>query len=393
MARLDSDNTAISAAAARLAGAKANAAVGRAEASPRLGLAISGNYAAGPLINAAGGSGGLFTGALGAAWEPDLLGRLAPSRRAAKADVRAAEADQAATRLLVEVHAARAWFAAIALGEARDNAIEILALARENETIAQARFVRGLCSRQVTEDRARAVAAAADRLALLTRREIEARDMISYLVGAITANAAPNSRLPMPLPVPDGLTATLVERRPDVAASLARVEAAEARHSAARRDWLPRFGLTATGGTASTALTTILAGGAGSFGLGLLAALPVFYGGAHKARVASADAAAQLAKAQLRDTLLVAYRETGDALAGIAQARSALAAERMRGELAATEVARASQAEERGSLSHSALLDARIGELEAYGARSIRHYEAIEAELYLLIALGGEWST
>jgi multidrug efflux system outer membrane protein len=391
MAQLDRDNTAIAAAAARLAGARAHAALGRAETGPQLGLSTSGNYAAGPLINAAGGSGALFTGALVAAWEPDVLGRFAPSRRADKAEIRAAEADQSATRLIVEVHAARAWFAAIALGDARSHAVEVLSLTRECEAIAQARFARGLGARQALDSRASDVAAARDRLAALTRSEAEARDAIGYLAGDRTAFAPRTSQLPDLPPVLAGLDAGLIERRPDVAAAIARVEAADARHSAARRAWLPRFGLTATGGTASTALTSLLASGAGSFGLGLLAALPVFGGGAHKARVAGTDAARQLAAAQLRDTVLTAYRETGDALAGIAQTRSVLGSEIARNEITATAEARARRAAERGSMSRSAMIEARITEQEAEAARSLRELDAIEAQLSLLMALGGDW--
>jgi multidrug efflux system outer membrane protein len=275
----------------------------------------------------------------------------------------------------------------------RSHALEVLALARESETIAQVRFAHGLCSRQMVEDRTRDVAAAVDRLALFTRQETEFRDMLGYLTGDRTAIAAPGSGLPMPPLVPDGLTATLVERRPDVAAAIARVEAADGQLSAVRRDWLPHFGLTATGGTASPALSRILAGGAASFGLGLLAALPVFDGGAHKARVAGAVAAKQLASAQLRDTLLVAYREIHDALAGIAQARSALVAQHSRAEIALAEVARALRAERRGTLSRADLLQARVAELEARNFGKMQQYDAIDAELTLLIALGGRWTS
>ena len=393
MTRLESDNTTIAVAAARLSAARAHAALGRAQTGPRLGLSVSGNYAAGPLINAAGGSGALFTGALNGSWEPDLLGRLAPSRRADKAEIRAAEADGAAIRLLAEVHTARAWYAAIALGKARTHALDVLELERESQTIAQARFARGLCSRQLVEDRAAEAARAEDRLSELTRLEIEARDALGYLVGDRTAIAPLTSHLPLPRPVPADLGAGLIERRPDVAAAMARAEAADARHSAARRDWLPQFRLTATGGTASTDLSGLLAGGVGSFGLGLIAALPGLDGGAHKARVARADAARQLADVQLRDTLLVAYRETSDALAGIARARSTLANERSRGEIAQAEAERAKREAERGSLSRSALNDAKIVLLEANIASALRQFNSIDADLTLLIALGGYWNT
>jgi outer membrane protein, multidrug efflux system len=390
--RLERDNTSIAAAAARLAAARAHAALARTDSAPQLGLATSANDAAGPLINAAGNSGSLFAGTLGASWEPDLLGRLAPSRRADKADIRAAEADAAATRLLVEVRAARLWFAAIALDEARTRATEALALTRDVAAIAQARVTRGLASREYQNTKLQAVTDATDRLAVLVRAEAEARNALGYLVGEHVALTPPASHLPLPTPAPANISAEVIARRPDVAAAMARLEAADQRHSAARRDWLPRFALTGTGGGASAALSGLLAGGAVSFGLGLLASLPFLDGGRRHARIAQAGAARQIAEIQLRDVLLTAYHETNDTLARMTQCRSALDDASTRSSLADIEKGRVGRRLARGSASRAALTEASIASLEADNARSQRQADCIETQLALVLSLGGEWS-
>lgn len=392
MVRIERDNTTLAAAAARLAEARALARLGRAAALPQVGLAASANYAGGPLINAAGGSGALFTGSFGAAWEPDLLGRLAPSRRAGKAEVRAAEADLAGARLLVEAHAVRAWFTAVALAGARREAEAKLALAREGEDIARASLARGRSSQADVDERMRRTAAAQSRLADLTARLSQARNALGYLAGEKEPVTPADDSLPAVPPVPANLQSDLIERRPDVAAAMARVDAAVARHIATRRDWLPRFGLTATGGTASSTLAGLLSAGAGSFGLGLLAAFPLVDGGAHKARVAGAEAAKALAEAQLRDALLASWRDTGDALAASEQARAAFETEVLRSQLAETDETRARRAAERGSIGRAALIEKSEAALQARGDRALRELGTIEARIALIVALGGGWS-
>lgn len=254
MARIERDNTILADAVARLALARGSARLGQAGSMPQLALASSANYAAGPLINAAGGSGGLFTGTLTASWEPDLLGRLAPARRADKAEIRAAEADVAAARLLVETNAARAWYATTALAQARAFAAEALDIARGVEAMTGRCLANGSCTAAQLAESARERSDAADHLSLVERRDAEARDALAYLLGSRAVVADAPAELPHLPAVPAGLDAGVVAHRPDIAAAEARLEAATERQAAARRDWLPHFGLTAAGGSASATL-------------------------------------------------------------------------------------------------------------------------------------------
>jgi outer membrane protein TolC len=105
----------------------------------------------------------------------------------------------------------------------------------------------------------------------------------------------------------------VLHRRPDVARSLARVEAADRRVAAAVADRLPRLGLSA--GISSTApeIDDVFSDWLASLAANL--AGPVIDGGARRAEVARAEAVRSEAINTYRQTMLDAFAETENALA------------------------------------------------------------------------------
>ena len=90
--RMHAGNTTLPQAFARLAAARAQARLDTSAMAPMVGLDASASHASGPLINAAGGSGSLFTTRATVSWEADLFGKASALRQASRLEAKAAEA-------------------------------------------------------------------------------------------------------------------------------------------------------------------------------------------------------------------------------------------------------------------------------------------------------------
>src|SRR5690606_2639407 len=173
---------------------------------------------------------------LSLSWELDLWGRLEARERAALEEVAAAEADLAGAWLSLSAQAAKAWFTLVENERQLQLARATAESFRDSARRVQDRAETGLGSR-LDERLALANVAAAE--AEVTRWiEAHARAVrrLEVLLGSYPAGALTGApQLPdLGPPVPAGLPADLVRRRPDVAAAERRVRAADALGAAAR---------------------------------------------------------------------------------------------------------------------------------------------------------------
>src|SRR5262245_18386416 len=109
-------------------------------------------------------------------------------------------------------------------------------------------------------------------------------------------------RLPSELPL--SLPSELVRRRPDIQAAEALLHEASAQVGVATANFYPRITLSGTGGSLTTALGSLFAGGTGFWLLGGSLLQPIFRGGELKAQKRSAVAAFDQAGAAYRDVVL-----------------------------------------------------------------------------------------
>ena len=200
-------------------------------------------------------------------WEIDLWGRIRAATAAAVAEFEASKFDRSSAELSLAGQAAKAWFA---LAETRDQ----VALTRstigtfsETEGLLRERFEAGIDQggRSFASELLLAEADVANaRETLASQRELVGRTsrQLEVLAGRYPAGRAGDSaRLPgFPDPVPAGLPATLLDRRPDLAASERRIAAADERLLEAKRALLPSIGLTGNYGTASSDVSDLLDG-------------------------------------------------------------------------------------------------------------------------------------
>ncbi|MFN7056635.1 efflux transporter outer membrane subunit [Hyphomonas sp.] len=253
---------------------------------------------------------------LDASWEPDLWGRVANSIARADADFAASAADYAAAELSIAAQTAIAWLGlnealaqeriAVLTYEARDRAREL------TEQRVRIGLAGALELRTARSALAQAEAAIAARRQLST----QAARRLEVLLGRYpSAEITAPARLPeLPPMAVQGNPALLLSRRPDIAASEARVVAAGLRAEEARLALLPSLRLTGSLSTSSSDIadaldpSLIAARLIGSF------SQPIFNAGSLRAQQEAAIAQAQFAVANYASAALDAWREVENAL-------------------------------------------------------------------------------
>ncbi len=387
-------NLTLQAAMARLDQALALARIEGAERWPA--LAVSGaarrqtvNNLADPPVRAR--SDRFDLGAV-AGWELDVWGRVRAQARAAQSDARAAEADFAALRLSLATRVAQAWFAAIEAAAQVALARETVASFEKNLGTVEERFQRGLNPAldvrltRANVANARATLAQQQRLADAAVRQLE------VLLGRYPAGAmAPAAELPrLGEPVPAGVPAELLQRRPDIVAAWQRLLAADARLVQSQRARLPAISLTASYGRASGELEDLLKSSFDVWSLVGNLTAPVFQGGRLAANVRRAEARRAEAAAAYGETVLSAFREVEVALVSEALLREQLVAV----EAAAVESMGAQQlAEERYERGLADIITVLESQRRAFTARSAAlaiQNQLLQNRLALYLALGGD---
>jgi multidrug efflux system outer membrane protein len=131
----------------------------------------------------------------------------------------------------------------------------------------------------------------------------------------------------LPPQTPVGLTTELLRRRPDIRAAEQGMISANAQIGEAIANFYPKIGLSTLAGLIGIAGAGALDGHSGFFRGGLNIAGPIFTGGRLESEYRNRKAYWDETVAQYRQTILVAFRETSDALIAeqrLAEERAAL---------------------------------------------------------------------
>jgi multidrug efflux system outer membrane protein len=255
---------------------------------------------------------------LSAAWELDVWGRIRSQTAAAHADYEASQADYQAARLSLAAQIAKGWFGTATARRQVDLSRQTLASFEKSQQIIEDRFRDGLTSSSSLDVRlGRAnVAAARSRLAASQRVQQAAVRRLEVLLGQYPgATLATAGTLPhFPTQAPVGLPASLLSRRPDIAAAARRVESAEFATDAARKARLPAIRLTGSRGTASDEFQELLNSNFLVWNIAGGLTQPLFNAGELKARVNLEEALRDADLAAFANTVLQAFHEVETAL-------------------------------------------------------------------------------
>lgn len=261
---------------------------------------------------------------LNTTWEADLWGRLRAGARAAVAETQRSAAELRSARQSIAGQTVKAWFAVAEAHQQFALVEQTVASFTATADQVRGRFEQGL--RPALDLRlslSNLASAEANRSARLQQLDATTRQLEVLLGEYADRHIRVAQTLPeAPGPVPAGLPADLVSRRPDLVAAERFLAADRERLEVARRDLYPRFSLTASGGTSTRELTDLLNGDFGVWSLVGNLTQPLFDGGRLRAVVAQT-------KAQT-DESLAAY--AGAALTAFAEVETALAAESLLGD-------------------------------------------------------------
>lgn len=204
--------------------------------------------------------------------------------------------------------------------------------------------------------------------------------------------AAPTLSLDAALPLPASLPANLLNRRPDILAARARIEAADAGRKAAKADFYPSVDLRALLGVSAIGLSTLLTNNALTYGAGPAVHLAVFEGGRLRAQYRAATAEVDAATASYNALVLRAVQEAADALSSV-QSTAAEAADQRKVQVGLTQTVRLDQVRVRSGLGTQLdILSSGDRLLEARQAQADLDAEGLIRRVQLLIAVGGDFT-
>lgn len=332
---------------------------------------------------------------LNVSWAADLFGKLRRSRQAAWAGLLAEEASRNAMVHAVIAQTVRTRTRIAVLERGLEVASRVRASWEETLETVERRYRSGLV--QAVD-----VHLARENLAATRIQEVAAAEQLAFARHALdvlvarrpgTGPEVPDTMgdLPSPDPVPVGLPASLLDRRPDLRASEMRLAAATYGIGVALADLYPSLSLTGSTGVRSDELGDLVSSDALVYTLVAGLTAPIFSGGRLRAEVDAARARADEAAAAYAGLVLTALREVEDALV-----RNAAAAERV--ELARIRVANARAADRLARERYGRGVERLLFVLETERRLRVAEEALIsatgdlwDARVDLFLALGGDW--
>jgi len=191
--------------------------------------------------------------------------------------------------------------------------------------------------------------------------------------------------------IPSGVPATLLERRPDIAAAQRRMMAANADIGVARAAYFPTLTLGAQGGFQSTGFSNWLSAPSSFWAIGPNALLSVFDGGLRRAQVAQARAEFDASAANYRATVVTAFQQVEDSLATLDHYHDATVEEKAAVDAAQHTLDFAMALYKQGATDYLTVVTSQTAllqtQLEALNLDTLQ----LSASVNLILALGGGW--
>lgn len=337
----------------------------------------------------------------GISFELDLWGKYRRGQEAVKAALLASEASYATIRLAVISQTVDSYFTLLSLDSQLAIAKRTLASRVESEKLRKDRFDLGVT---MELDYRQAQAETAATIAVV--RELEqgvaiAETALSVLLGRSPRDIIEGSidrgleltLLTVPAEVPAGLPASLLARRPDIAAAASSLHMSTALIGYTKADLLPSISLTGLLGYESLDLTTLVGHNSATWTYGAALSMPLFTFGRTLAQIDEAEATQRGAVASYEKTVRAAFGEVRSALVVNQKAREIATA--YAAQVAALErtLKLAKDQYALGVSDYLTVLDAERGLLQAQLTLVDAQRARLAAVVSLCKALGGGWST
>ncbi|QJE00514.1 efflux transporter outer membrane subunit [Massilia forsythiae] len=401
VAEASANNQNLAVAATRVKQARAIAGIAEADRIPQVGVGIGAQRARLSPLEAALPPGTqaapatTYSARLSASYEVDLFGRVSANVAAARLDAGTVEATYRSVLLSLQADVAQTWFRLRALDAELATLDRTVQLREESVRVTGRRFELGdIGEFDLARARTELSTARAEAIGL-QRQRTNAEHALAVLLGKPASSFGAPAR-PMAadgvLPaIPAGLPSALLERRPDIAGAQRTMEAANARIGVARAAMFPALNISADGGGVGGAFADVFKWSSRSWLLGAALSMPLIDGGRNRNNVVRSEAALDEAVASYRQSVLAAFSEVEDNLAGLrilagqgAELDAAVVSARRSADLA-------QKLYDAGRGSYLELLDAQRNQAAVErGAVQLRGERAVTT-VELIRALGGGW--
>lgn len=329
-------------------------------------------------------------------WDADFFGRQRADLEAALGSARAVQADADVAAQQIATQVVRAYFSLARLDSQRlvaqrtlDQRTHMLSLIRQRvsaglDTVVELRQGEGALPE--------------------TRGQIEALDeqidLVRHQLAALTAQPPQSLATLAPTldglhvsPQPPVLGADLLARRPEIAAALARVEAAGQQVVAQRAQFYPDINFSADVGLSSLKFGNFTDWASRTWAFGPALHLPIFEGGQLRARLKGRGADRDAAIEAYNQQVIDAVREAADAATSLASVGRQQIEERQALDAAQSSYQYSQDRYAQGLGNQLVVLNAETLMLTQRRLDVDLQYRALDAQAQLMKALGGGWES
>jgi NodT family efflux transporter outer membrane factor (OMF) lipoprotein len=393
--RLNASNYGIAAAAANVRAAQAIVRAARAQYYPTITAApgISSSRLATAFGQTLGRTFASYSFPLDISWEPDLWNRIRQTVSANAAAAQASVADLENVRLSAQAELAEDYFQLREQDSLKELWDSVVIAYQQYVALVHDQSVSGLASDEVVAQAEANLHSALAQDANLAVARAQYEHAIAVLVGepASTFKVLEAEWEADPPSMPVGVPSELLERRPDIASAERAVAQANAQIGIARSAFFPTILLSGSAGFESLSISSWLQWPARVWSLGPSLAETLFDAGQRRATVQQFQATYDLTVANYRQTVLTAFQEVEDYLAGLRTLAGVI-------EDQDSSIQASRRAMEVAEVRYNAGLDpylnvisARISLLAAQQAGVTFRMQQMVASVQLIKALGGGW--
>ncbi len=328
-----------------------------------------------------------------ASWDLDIWGKIRRTVEGQVANTQASEAELAAARLSAQAALATDYIDLRVADETRKLLDETVAAFQRSLTITQNQYRAGIVAKaDVITAQTQLGGAQSQQLGIgVTRATLE--HAIAVLVGKAPADF---SIAPAPfgasVPVaPAGVPSTLLERNPTVAAAERGMAAANAQIGVAIAAYFPDLTLSGLAGFASNSTSHLFSAPNEVWSFGGNAAVTLFDFGLRSAQVDQSRAAYDVAVANYRQAVLVAFQQVEDQLASLRILEAQYAVQDQTVTSANEAVRLALNEYKAGIVNYTTVVTAQATALQAAQTLLTIRQNRLNASVALVQALGGGW--
>ena len=326
-------------------------------------------------------------------YQADIWGNIRRSVTASQDTAQASAADLENAKLTFQAQLAQMYFQLHGLDADADLLRRNVAIFEQSLQLTQDRFNAGVASGADVAQARTQLESARSQLVDVGVGRAQFEHAIAVLIGDTPAMVSiPEQIVDTPPPaIPLGVPSTLMERRPDVAATERAIAASNEQIGIAKAAYFPALTLGGTGGFVSTNLAKLFTVPSLFWSVGPQVAATLFDGGLRKGQVRFSQAAYDESVATYRQTVLTAFQQVEDQLSSLRILEQEQATEAAARQAAQDAVDIAVAQYQAGTADYLAVIVLQATLLQAQRLEIDILTRRLTASVLLIEALGGGW--